>query len=279
MMIIDTHTHFYDPTRPQGVPWPPPDDRLLYRTVLPEQYKALAVEQGISGTVVIEASGWLADNDWILDLAVDEPFIVGFVGHLDGNSFASTLTRLVANPLFRGIRRGAAHFADITAGRFLADMEQLASHDLSLDVLMRGQNIAGIVELARRLPELRIIVNHIGGMPVDGEALRAEWVDHYHKLASAPNIYLKVSALTEMSVVQPASAEVDFYRPALDVMWNAFGEDRLIYGSDWPVCELAGDFLEQGLKIVRPYFAEKGELAASKYFHRNAKNVYKWMRR
>jgi L-fuconolactonase len=261
------------------VPWPPDDHQILYRTVLPAHYKALAVRQGINGTVVVEASGWAADNDWILDLAADEPFIVGFVGHIDGDGFADKLTRLAANPLFRGIRRGATHFADITTGSFLPDMTLLAEHDLSLDVLMRGQNIDGVVDLAQRLPDLRIIVNHIGGMPIDGKALSTEWTENYRKLASVPNIYLKVSALTEMSTIQPATTDLAFYRPALEVMWQAFGEDRLIYGSDWPVWEIAGDFLGHGLQIVKAYFAEKGERAAAKYFHQNAKNVYKWIAR
>ena len=78
-MIIDTHTHFYDPTRPQGVPWPGPDEELLYRRVLPEDHRALAAPEGVTGTVVVEASAWLEDNQWILDLAAQTPWIVGLV--------------------------------------------------------------------------------------------------------------------------------------------------------------------------------------------------------
>ena len=96
-MIIDTHTHFYDPTRPEGVPWPNPDDDVLYRKVMPEDYKALAVPEGAIGTVVVEASKWLEDNQWILDLAADEPFIVGFVGHLepDDANFEGSLDKIL----------------------------------------------------------------------------------------------------------------------------------------------------------------------------------------
>ena len=82
-MIIDTHTHFYDPSRPEGVPWPGPDNELLYRTVLPADYRQFAEPEGVTGTVVVEASGWLEDNQWILDLAEEDPFIVGLVGHID----------------------------------------------------------------------------------------------------------------------------------------------------------------------------------------------------
>src|SRR5512133_2472255 len=102
---IDTHTHFYDPSRPQGVPWPSPNEKLLYRTVLPKQYRTLKVPQTISGTVVVEASPWVEDNQWVLDLAAKEPFILGLVGNLPVGTkpFAQHLKRFAANPLFRGI--------------------------------------------------------------------------------------------------------------------------------------------------------------------------------
>ena len=105
-MIIDTHTHFYDPNRPHGVPWPPEDNELLYRTVLPEHHRSLSGSEGVTGTVVVEASAWLEDNQWILDLAAEDPWIVGLVGHVDPNraEFRDEIGRLSANPLFRGIR-------------------------------------------------------------------------------------------------------------------------------------------------------------------------------
>ena len=74
LQIIDTHTHFYDPARPQGVPWPNQDDDFLYKRVMPENYKSLAVSQGVKGTVVVEASKWFEDNLWVLDLAEVDPF-------------------------------------------------------------------------------------------------------------------------------------------------------------------------------------------------------------
>src|SRR5579884_435444 len=83
LAIIDSHTHFYDPSRRQGVPWPSNTDKLLYRRVLPEEYKRLAQSPGIVGTVVVEASPWVEDNQWLLDLAAKDSFLVGIVGRLD----------------------------------------------------------------------------------------------------------------------------------------------------------------------------------------------------
>src|SRR3954466_15974306 len=99
---VDAHTHFYDPTRPGGVPWPGKDDKLLYRRVLPEHCKAVARPHGVTGTVVVEASPWGEDNQWLLNLAKDDSFLVGIVGHLapGDDGFARHLERFAKNKLF-----------------------------------------------------------------------------------------------------------------------------------------------------------------------------------
>jgi L-fuconolactonase len=112
-------------------------------------------------------------------------------------------------------------------------------------------------------------------MPIDGQPIKAEWVETYARMAEPPNVYLKVSALMEQSTVQPAPAGVDFYRPALDAMWAAFGEDRVVYGSNWPVCERAGTF-KQSIDIVKAYLVGKGQATWDKYFWRNGQTAYKW---
>ena len=127
--IIDTHTHFYDPTRPGGVPWPAKGSKL-YRTVLPADWLAVASPHGIKETVVVEASLLVEDNQWILNLAAKEKSIVGFVGHLDpGDEFATNLKRFAANPIFRGIRWSgnflldeAKHDSVLAGAKLLADL-------------------------------------------------------------------------------------------------------------------------------------------------------------
>lgn len=274
-MIIDTHTHFYDPFRPEGVPWPPKENTLLYRTVLPEHYIELAKPLGVTGTVVVEASSWREDNSWILDLAEDEPFLLGLVGHVDPKrpEFRGDLARYASHPLFCGIRCGGNYFEDIDDGSFMDDMEHLASLGLELDVLIRESHFDSLCTLAERLPELNIVVNHIGHMSIDGEPISAKGRDQYAQLASHPRVHMKVSAVIEQSVVQPAPESVDFYRPVLDALWESFGEDRLIFGSNWPVVERAGS-LATSLNIVKTFFYEKGQIAADKYFFQNAQRVY-----
>ncbi len=275
-MIIDTHTHFYDPRRPQGIPWPPPENKLLYRTVLPADFVAVAAPHGVTSTVVVEASAWPADNGWILELAAQDPTIVGLVGQVAPNQadFGAMLQQWAVNPLFRGIRCGGRYLEAIEAGTFLADMAQLAGADLSLDLLIRQEHFVAASKLAQQFPELRIIINHIGHMPIDGGPISAAWVDGYGQLAAQPNIAMKVSAVLEQSTLQPAPVDVDFYRPTLDLLWASFGADRLIYGSNWPVLERAGDY-GAAINVVKGYFAEKGETAYARYFWENAKRVYR----
>ena len=275
-MIIDTHTHFYDPQRPEGVPWPPPDDALLYRRVLPEDYKAVAVPEGVTGTVVVEASEWVEDNRWILDLAEKEPFIVGFVGNLDPDSdaFERHLIELSANPLFRGIRLHRNEIATVSDLLF-SKLELLEQKDLSLDLLIDVEQLHSAVHIAARLPHLRIVLNHVIHVPIDGKTPNPDWIDGLHNVAQHPNIYCKVSGLVETALERPTPPELIYYAPTLDHLWEILGVDRLIYASNWPVCEHGADYATV-LRLPVEYFKAIGEDAVEKVFWKNAKTAYKW---
>jgi predicted TIM-barrel fold metal-dependent hydrolase len=178
LAIIDTHTHFYDPTRPQGVPWPGKDDKLLYRRVLPHDYKSFAKPLGVTGTIVVEASSWVEDNQWVLDLAAKDPFIVGLVGHLrpGDDDFARHLKRFAANQHFRGIRIGQAMLKErVDAPGFIRDLTSLADRDLELDINGGPDLPADVARLADRLPNLRIVINHCANVKIDGKEPPAAW--------------------------------------------------------------------------------------------------------
>ncbi len=279
-MIIDTHTHFYDPSRPQGVPWPPKDNELLYRTVLPEHHRNLSRSEGVTGTVVVEASAWLDDNQWILDIAADDPWIVGLVGHVNPNraEFGGEIERLSANPLFRGIRVGGGAFQDLDAGSFMSDMHLLAKEGLQLDVLMNTDNWDGLCELAKRLPDLSIVINHIALVPIDGNPPDPHWVECMNRAGEFTQVYMKGSGLVETTAVKPAPTDPGYYVPTLDAIWEAFGEDRIVYGSNWPVSDAYADYATV-ISVVRSYFEVKGADAAEKYWWKNAKKAYGFLDR
>ncbi|MCE2402134.1 amidohydrolase family protein [Candidatus Poribacteria bacterium] len=274
-MIIDTHTHFYDPTRPEGVPWPNPNDDLLYRTVMPNDYKKLAVPEGVTGTVVVEASKWVDDNQWILDLAANEPFIVGFVGNLAPNDadFEKNLNRFSGNPLFRGIRLGGGHLQALGDADFLKNIEKLAEKELTLDLLINPDALRNVPALVEHTPTMRVVINHIAGVRVDGNPPDAGWISTIQEVARYPNVYCKVSGLAEHTGQTPAPEDVAYYTPTIDVLWKAFGEDRLIYGSNWPVSERFAQY-KVVQKIVNDYFSPKGDEVKAKFFWKNAKTAY-----
>jgi len=275
-MIIDTHTHFYDPARPQGIPWPPADNELIYRTVLPHHHRALAAAEGVTGTVVVEASAWLDDNQWILDLAARDPWIVGFIGHIDpGDGFAERLARFAEHPKFLGIRLGGSYFDNLHAGTILQDVEELAKNLLALDVLVRGEQIDAVGAVARLFPELRIVIDHIAHVAIDGGEPDAAWQDAMARVAQCRNVYCKVSALPEQAVIQPAPSEPAYYTPTLGALWRIFGEDRVIFGTNWPVSDRAADFATV-VAIVRDYVAGLGPEMAAKFWYANGRKAYRF---
>ena len=280
--IIDTHTHFYDPTRPQGVPWPPKNDAVLSRPVLPEEWRRLAQPLGVTGTVVVEASPWLEDNQWILDLAAHHPSLFGFVGNIKPGraEFAAELKRFAVNPLFRGIRVGVWEKSALDDSAVRSDLGLLADLDRALDVLTGPERLEQVAALAAALPSLRIIVDHCANVRIYGTEPPSIWLAGLGACARHQNIFMKVSGLVEGSGRKDgtAPAELDFYRPTLDAIWEAFGADRVIFGSNWPVSARFASY-ETVFRIVNEYFTAKGAAAREKYFSKNARRAYKVVRR
>ena len=266
-MIIDTHVHFYDTTRPGGVPWPPEDNELLYRPILPPHFVERTEKMGVTGTVVVEASKLVEDNQWILDLAVDNPCIVGFVGSLDPRTedFEKNLDRFSANPLYRGIRLGLQRGSLEDQDAIMPQLQKLADRDLQLDMMTNGKQLPINAAIAEQIPDLRLVIDHVAHVEVTGEAPDPEWVQGIQIIAKYPNVYCKVSGMVERAAQQPAPDDPAYYVPTLDVLWHAFGEDRLVYGSNWLVCERAAPY-ETVLNIVTHYIENKGPEAMEKIF-------------
>jgi L-fuconolactonase len=281
---LDAHTHFYDPTRPQGVPWPGKDDKLLYRKVMPAELKELAGKHGVRSTIVVEASPWVEDNQWLLELAAREPFIAGVVGRLDpaGGDFPRHFERFARSDVFRGIRIGHAELKkglegrDVDAEKFLANLRLIERGDRELDVNGGPEMPADVGRLAEALPDLRIVINHAANLPIDGKPVPRAWLRGMKAAAAGRNVHCKVSALVEGTGRRNGDApgDVGFYRSVLDALWETFGEDRLIYGSNWPVSDRFANYATLH-GIVRRYFADRGRRAEEKFFLGNALAAYK----
>lgn len=274
--ILDTHTHFYDPTRPGGVPWPSSGDAFLYRPVLPAEYEALARPLGITGTVVVEASTREDDNRWVLELATQSPFLIGLVGHLKPGrpGFLEMLARDAADRRFRGIRIGTWDGpARLEEPAFLRDCSELESRGLTVDVLTGPDQLAMVDQLAQRFPHLRIVIDHCANVKVDGRDPDPVWRKGIAAVARHPHVYMKFSGYTEGTGRDDGTAPRDlaFYRPTFDVVWDAFGPGRLVFGSNWPVSARFAS-LATCVGIAHDYFSSRGILAQG--FRQNALKAY-----
>ena len=275
--IVDTHIHLYDTGRSQGLPWPPKTDKVLYRPVLPKHFDAIAKDNQITATVIVEASKWVPDNQWVLDLvAHDREKYIGLVGSLEIGTpgFSSDLKQLSQDKRYVGIRLrerpGDEHFFTDEVWR---DLKLLAEMEQTLDVLMFNFSLDDVAMIAERLPNLKILINHVAGADIDGKPVDEKWLAGVKRASSYKNVHCKISGLFQQSHRSPSPTAVAFYKPTLDALTTAFGEDRLIYGSNWPVSMKGGKYGDYK-KVVFDYYRPKGKTFMEKLLYKNALKFY-----
>jgi predicted TIM-barrel fold metal-dependent hydrolase len=282
--IIDTHIHLFDPGRPGGVPWPAKTDTALYRAALPDRYVSVAGRFGVVGAIVIEASPLASDNDWVLQVAAKHPIIVGMVGDLIPGtpSYEKDLERLHANPLFLGIRYGNLWDRDLAVDtqkpEFLPGLKVLASKGLVLDSANPDLKlIRAIAGVADHVPDLRIVIDHLPTARVPAEAAaRDEYWSLLRQLAQNKNIFVKLSEVLAARIEEAGGPA--FCKDRLDALWDIFGEDHVLYASDWPNSDHHATY-EETISIVRSYVEAKGRVASEKFFWKNSVPAYRWHRR
>ncbi len=272
--VIDCHIHLFDTTRPGGVPWPPKNDEALYKPALPARYRSIAVKFGVVGAIEVEASPLIEDNQWVLDVAAKDKIIVGTVGHLEPGTadFRRDLERFHRNRLFRGIRYGNLWNSDIhdklANPEFVAGLKELAAADLSLDRANPTARLMGdMLRVSDAVPNLRIILDHIPQL--DTKLYEGD----LHRFADRKQIYAKISEPFERT-----PQGLVFSKGRIDELFGVFGEDRVVFGSDWPNSDHWAPY-EKAFTALHEYFMAKGRPVAEKYFWKNSAKAYKWVRR
>ena len=281
--VIDTHIHLFDPARPGGIPWPPADDEIRSKPTYPSRFRELTRSLGITGAIEVECSPELEDNQWVLDVARDDTIMVGTVGFLDAGKpgFAKNLERFTKNPLFRGLRYGnlwgrSVH-EQLSNPAFLSDMKRLAAADLSLDTANPDVEILeDMLRISDHAPDLRIVVDHLPKIVV-AKSDQSRYQSALREFAKRKQTYVKVSAVL-LDQNGKISYDLNSYRPKIDEIYETFGPDRVLYGSDWPNSDPLGSYA-QVFGIVREYFEEKGRAVEEKYFYKNSMAAYKWVKR
>jgi len=283
--IIDTHIHLFDPRRPQGIPWPDKSDKIMYRPALPDRYRAVTKGLGVVGAIEVECSSWLEDNQWVLDVAAKDSIIVGTVGDLEPGKpdFRRNLERFHRNPLFRAIRCGnlwgRSLDEGLSNGSFVSDLKALSAAGLALDTANQDPAlISATLRLTDKVPDLRVVIDHLPHLDPPAEpAARQQLQADLRGLGTRPQVYVKVSEVLRR-VDGQVHYDLDFYRSRLDELWGIFGEDHLMYGSDWPNSDPTGSY-PQVLHVVREYVSGKSFAAREKFFWRNSLKAYHWVKR
>ena len=285
--IMDTHIHLYQVTRPGGVVWPEAKNKVLYKDMTPAEYKAIAKKNGIVGTGIMEASPAHEDNLKLLAMTKKDKFFKFLVAQVEIGSpdFIKHLDELAKDPRVVGIR-GFLWSPKMTLDeKQVAHLQELAKRGMTLDLISRGDlnPKAKVIELATKVPDLRIIIDHLGG--AKGEKPDPKWAEDMKKLSEHKNIYMKFSSFFDMynpkaseDEAWQAPLEATAYKPHLDVLVSTFGEDRLIWGSNWPVVDLGGGVgtgLAAEVKLAEELLKPLGQKARDKIMFQNAQKFYK----
>jgi L-fuconolactonase len=239
---IDAHVHFwrYDPAEYGWI-----DDALapLARDFLPADLAPLAAAAGVGGVVAVQACQSLADTGFLLDLADRHPLVRGVVGWVDlqADDVAAQVARFRSRALV-GVRHVVQDEPDdafLLRPAFVRGIAALEDLGLAYDLLIRPRQLPAAVELAGRFPRQRFVLDHLAKPDIAHGGLSA-WEPDLRRLADRPNVLAKLSGL--VTEADWAAWTPETLRPYLDVAWDAFGPERLMIGSDWPVCTVAGEY-------------------------------------
>ncbi len=241
-MLIDSHQHFWRISRGDYF-WMSPDVTPLYRDYGPEDLQPLLIRHEIDRTILVQAAPTVAETEFMLEIARTAPFVAGVVGWVEFSDADApqTIARLAANPLIVGFRPMVQDISDddwLLRSDLAGAFEALVEHRLVFDALVLPRHLSRLFVLADRYPELSIVVDH-GAKPFIRDGILDPWRADMAAVAARPNVTCKLSGL--VTEARP-DWTVEDLRPYIDHLLSVFGPERLLWGSDWPVVNLAGGY-------------------------------------
>ena len=268
--MIDSHQHFWQLGR-FDYPWMSSDLGVLYRDYLPHD---LAPIIQTNRTVLVQASNSVAESRWLLELANTNDFIAGVVGWVDLTNPETQLDELCSDPRFKGVRHLVESEPDddwLIQPAVLAGLKQLSARGLSYDLLVHTRHLKHIPRVAETCPDLSLVIDHLAKPPIARNEIK-EWSQAFRPLARYSNLYCKLSGL--VTEANWSLWKTDDLRPFVDVALESFGADRMMFGSDYPVCLLAASY-DRVLDSFQEILQSLSEADRDRIFTQNAEKFYR----
>ena len=274
-MRIDAHHHVWQMDR-YDYAWMGPELEVLHRDYGPDDLEPNLRHHRIEHTVLVQTISSVEETRWFLELAGAYPFIAGVVGWVDltDPEVGQTIEELRAGAKLVGIRHQVHDEPDarwLLRAEVLRGLEEVSNHGLAYDLLIRPAHLAVSLAVARRVPDLRLIVDHIA-KPAIAQRGWDDWADGIAALAACPNVACKLSGMVTEADWKQWTLE-DF-GPYIAHVLEQFGPDRVMFGSDWPVCLLAGSY-DQVVEMLTSHLESLSSHERRHVFGNTAANWYR----
>lgn len=273
-MIIDSHQHFwnYDPVAHS---WIGDDMSVLKRNFLPGDLWKVYQENGVDGCIAVQADQSEAETDFLLQLAAENDFIKGVVGWVDLRSaeLEERLMHYSDFPKLKGFRHVVQSEPDpnfMLRKDFQRGLDQLHRYNFTYDILIFPTQLAAALETVKAFPNQNFVIDHIAKPYIKAGKID-EWASFMQQIATYPNVTCKVSGM--LTEADWENWQDQDFTPYLDIVFQAFGTQRILFGSDWPVCLVAGSYA-QVKGLVSNYISKYSEAEQADIWANNAKHFY-----
>lgn len=272
--MIDAHHHFWKYS-PEQYGWIDASMDMLKRDFLPEELEVEMLSAGITGTVAVQARQTLEETRWLLELAGRHAFIKGVVGWVDlcSEAVEQQLNQFTSFSKLVGVRHVIQDEADdrfMLRTDFRAGISLLETYDLAYDLLLYPRHLSHALKLARLFPRQRFVLDHLGKPPIRTGELEP-WKSDLRKLAECPNVWCKLSGM--VTEADPQNWSYRDLLPYMETVLEAFRPGRIMVGSDWPVCTLAGSY-PAVIRIITEFTASLDSADRTKIWIQNAVDYY-----
>lgn len=274
---IYAHIHIYDTSREGSCTFlDPVEHAKIYSPHLPDDFTQVSQSTGLNYAIVVEASKRIEDNDWLIKIENESDNMLAFLGNQDPRhpDFRTDLERLALHAKFRGISIRQDSSVDFADPKVVEALGLLNKLQLVLELGENQGTTANIIELARKYPKMNIIMDHLaGGRMQNGDVVPDDWTERLTNLSGEPNIYCKVSMIYYLSGENPAPQDIEYYKPLIDPVLDAFGPNRVLFGSNWTLSEMGGSYKDM-IRMLDEYCMERHNLSSEQFYTLNALKAY-----